>query len=219
MLIKNFENRLLLDKEKIENHGYLLGIDEVGWGPVAGPVCLGFCLINKEGLVQLKKRAEEEPLFKWVKDSKRLAEKKRLAIEELIKEENKLEIKAWASFGTVETINKQGLAEAYEEALQLGLEGINLKDTKIIIDGIRKPHRPLTNLEMIKKGDDLSWTIALASIFAKNKRDRYIEKIHREHQVYNWQKNKGYATAEHIEAIKKEGLSPHHRVGACKNFK
>ena len=100
-----------------------------------------------------------------------------------------------------------------------GFKTLIPQNTKVIIDGTRKPHKKIDNMEMIKKGDDLSWCIAMASIFAKNKRDRYIEKIHEKFPSYNWIKNKGYATKEHIEAIKKYGLTEHHRVDACKNFK
>lgn len=215
--MKNFEKRVELDLSKIQGFDYLLGIDEVGWGPVAGHLCLGFCLVPKDFLEILVKLAETDKIFKKVKDSKKVSEKNRAEIRAYFKA-GVQPVRAWAKFGMVETINSKGLAQAYEEALDKGLVEIPEK-TKIIIDGTRKPWREIENMELIKKGDDLSWTIALASIFAKEKRDEYIKNIHQEYSQYGWDRNKGYATKDHIDAIKKHGLTDHHRKEACKNFK
>lgn len=210
--MKDFENRLNFDLELIKDYDYIVGIDEAGWGSIAGPISVGFSIIPKKVLNEIKILSEVEKSLKNVKDSKRISESKRTKIIEVVKD---LDIKCYIKLGTVQDINTIGMADSLDKAINEGLLEIPQKSL-ILMDGSRKPKLDY-NFHMVTKGDDKSWTIALASIFAKTLRDN-IMKSKPNKDSYQWEKNKGYATKSHIEAIKDLGLSDDHRINACRNF-
>ncbi len=205
-------------------NGWQIGVDEVGRGPLAGPVGVGVALV---------------PLsFDWTKipgvtDSKKLSEKKRETIYEVARAlmtEGELFFavamvgaKEIDSSGIVPSINK-AMYEALTEVLMCvprpGL-GQEYEEVQVLLDGGLKAPEQFTNQETIIKGDAKESVIGLASIVAKVTRDRHMEQLAKEkaYQVYDFAVHKGYGTKAHRTAIFEHGLSPEHRASYCKNIK
>ncbi len=172
------------------------GVDEAGRGPLCGPVCAA-AVILPEG-VELE----------GVNDSKKLSEKKREALFDVIKQ------KALAysvAFATVEEIEEYNILEATFMAMNRAIEGLNIKADYALIDGNRIPRNIKIPCETVVKGDAKSLSIAAASILAKVSRDRLLLEYNEKYPEYNFAKHKGYGTKEHIEAIKKYGPCEIHR--------
>lgn len=173
----------------------LAGVDEAGRGPLAGPVVAAAVIFNKNIFIE------------GVNDSKKITEKRREVLAELIKEEA-LEYQ----YGIIEQdeIDKINILQASLKAMKTAVNKLESKLDLILVDG-NKTFNTVQNIQAIIKGDAKSFSIAAASILAKVKRDElmimYAEKYHE----YNWQKNKGYGTKEHIEAIRKHGITELHR--------
>jgi ribonuclease HII len=184
---------------------YLIGIDEVGRGPIAGPVAVG-------ALVFLKPNAVD--FFKGVKESKQLSEEKREMWFKKINEAKKLKIIDYSvSFQSEKVIDKKGLSFAIKNALKISINKliINPKSCRVLLDGGLKAPDEYEDQETIIKGDAKETVIALASICAKVLRDRKMKKWAIEHPEYGWEMNKGYGTKGHYEAINSKGLTPLHR--------
>lgn len=196
---------------------YLIGIDEVGRGPLAGPVMVGAALVPAD--------------FDWsvipgVTDSKKLSEEKR----ELIFEQANTLIALGDIFVAVasveaKVIDKIGIAPAIRQALKEAIETV-VKESKVEItevlvklDGGLKAPPDFLYQETIIKGDAKESVIALASIMAKVTRDRLMIKLGNKakFKVYDFEKHKGYGTEAHRLAIKENGLSTLHRACFCKN--
>jgi ribonuclease HII len=199
-----------IDLWKIEddylNRGTRLicGVDEAGRGPLMGPVCAA-AVILPEG-VELE----------GVNDSKKLSEKKREALFEVIKE------KALAysvAFASVEEIEEVNILNATYLAMNRAIEGLKLSADYALIDGNRVPKDIKIDCETVVKGDAKSLSIAAASILAKVSRDRLVLEYDKELPEYGFAAHKGYGTAAHIEAIKKYGPSKYHRPAFLKNIK
>lgn len=198
-----------LDKmSKYENEGYALGykyiagVDEVGRGPLFGPVVVA-AVILKQG-----------EYIEGVNDSKKLSEKKRKKIYEDIME------KAVAiNISIIDNIviDKINILEATRIGMKQSIEGLLAKADYALIDAEKKidisiPYNPII------KGDELSQSIAAASIIAKVTRDKMIEEYAEVHPEYDLASNKGYGTKKHTEAIKKYGITNLHRKSFCKKF-
>ena len=110
--------------------------------------------------------------------------------------------------------------ESTNEAMRLALDHLNFQDKMILVDGIINPFKgEQLKVKTIVKGDSKCYNIGAASIIAKVFRDKLMNGLSKDDLTwYNWRKNKGYGTAEHIKAIKLYGLSQHHRKSFCKNF-
>ncbi|MBR6573295.1 MAG: ribonuclease HII [Clostridia bacterium] len=195
---------------ELENLAYengfkaVCGVDEAGRGPLCGPVCAA-AVILPEG-VQLD----------GVNDSKKLSEKKREALFDVIKE------KALAysvAFATVEEIEEYNILEATFLAMNRAIEGLNIKADYALVDGNRVPRNIQIPCETVVKGDAKSLSIAAASILAKVSRDRLLLEYDKQYPEYNFAKHKGYGTKEHIEAIKKYGPCPIHRASFLTKIK
>lgn len=173
------------------------GCDEAGRGCLAGPVVAA--------AVILPKGFKSETL----NDSKQLSEKKRLSLRKEI-EENAIAYSV--CFITNQEIDKINILNASFKAMSEAVKQLNIRPELLLIDG----NRFRTDLEIpyncIIKGDAKYQSIAAASILAKTYRDEYMETLAKEHPEYNWQKNKGYPTKAHREAIKQNGITPHHRL-------
>lgn len=170
----------------------IVGIDEVGYGPWAGPLFVCAC------------KFLSFPEFE-IKDSKKLSAKQREEIFEKLKS-----IAVWEiAIAEVSKINEIGLALSYKATILSASKNFQNKDSRIFIDG-RKPK--WLECTAVIKGDDKVPQIAAASIIAKVKRDAYMQKLHEEFPQYGWASNKGYGTAKHIEAIRENGLTQHHRI-------
>lgn len=182
----------------------IIGTDEAGRGPAAGGVYVAAVHFDKitDGLV-----AD----LAILNDSKKLTAKKRESIYDVIKNNSINEIICVE----VEEIEKINILNASLKGMKLACEGvlskIGTENTLTLVDGNKLIKEYIYPQEFVIKGDSKSASIAGASILAKVTRDRYMERLHEEFPMYNWQKNAGYLTAEHIAAIDKFGLCKYHR--------
>lgn len=173
----------------------LAGIDEVGRGPLAGPVCAA-AVILPPGLV-----------IDGVDDSKKLSEKKREALYDIIA----AEALAWAAaFVGPEVIDEINISQATHRAMEMAVAALAVRPDFLLVDGNDKIPFPISG-EYIIKGDAKSQSIAAASIMAKVTRDRYMMKMDTVYPGYGFIKNKGYGTQAHMEGIRTLGLCPLHR--------
>ena len=174
---------------------FILGVDEVGRGCLAGPVVAAAVLLGNE-------------VIEGLADSKALSEAKRAQMSERIIEE----CIAYA-FGesTVEEIDKINILEATLIAMQRAVSGIVIVADEVLIDGDRCPDLPYP-ARAIVKGDASVPEIMAASIIAKHHRDQQMIELDKKHPEYGFAQHKGYGTPEHIEALKKHGPCPAHRT-------
>jgi ribonuclease HII len=194
---------------------YIIGIDEVGRGPLAGPVCVGLCAIKKEKLKQAKK------LFKNFKDSKQLREEQRYIWLEKIKFAEKQGFLYYtAQFSSEKIIDKKGISFAIKSAMNKCIDnfGFKSKDVEMLLDGSLYAPDNFKNQKTIIKGDEKELPIALASIVAKIKRDEFMKKIAESYPGYGFEVHKGYGTKSHREMILKNGPSKIHRLSFLKKI-
>ena len=178
------------------------GIDEAGRGPLAGPVYAA-AVILPQGLV-----------IEGLNDSKKLSEKKREALFDIIKEKAEAFSVGIATAREIDEIN---ILQATYLAMKRAVEGLPVPADYALVDGNRMP--PLSSPgETVIKGDAKCPSIAAASIIAKVSRDRYMYELDREMPEYQFAKHKGYGTALHYEMIKKYGISDYHRLSFLKNL-
>ena len=192
---------------------YTIGIDEVGRGPLAGPVAVGAVCIFVEHQARVKK------LFPIIKDSKKLSSKKRDEWHKQIREAEKLGYLSFTvSFVSPEVIDKKGLSYAIRTALEKSLSAIkhDVNITKILLDGGLRAPVQYVNQKTIIKGDEKELAIALASIVAKVTRDARMVTLSKKFPEYGFEKHKGYGTRAHYTAIKKNGITKHHRKSFLK---
>lgn len=189
---------------------YVIGIDEVGRGPIAGPVVVCACavIVGTEVLSLFPKGI--------LKDSKKLSEKNRERIRNRL-EDFKKEKKVLWGLGEVsaEDIDKIGIVPAIKEAinnalLQLEKEGISV-DSNVVLDGGLYAGERYKNQDTYIKGDEKFIEIALASIIAKVYRDTFMKKVALDFPTYGFENHVGYGTKAHYEAISKNGMTSYHR--------
>lgn len=172
------------------------GVDEAGRGPLAGPVCAAAVILP------------ENTIIEGVNDSKKLSEKKREALFDVIKEQA---LSYSIAFASVEEIEEMNILNATMLAMKRAVEGLDVKADYAMIDGNRLPNLDIDS-EFIIKGDARSMSIACASILAKVSRDRLLYKYAEEFPEYSFDKHKGYGTKVHVEALKKYGPCKYHRL-------
>ena len=193
-----------LEKQAVSNgFSFVCGVDEAGRGPLAGPVCAAAVIF-----------APDTELG-GVNDSKKLSEKKREALFDVICQ------KALAysvAFASVEEIEEHNILNATYLAMNRAIEGLKIKADFALIDGNRIPKDIKIDCQTVVKGDSKSLSIAAASILAKVTRDRLLMEYHEKYPQYNFAKHKGYGTAEHMEAIRKFGISEVHRPSFLKKI-
>jgi len=185
---------------------YILGIDEAGRGPLAGPVSVG--------VIAVENGFDLLGAFPGLNDSKKLSEKKREAMFLLLQEEmQKGNVHAVACLSSSAVVDTKGISYAISHALEQGVRKLMPESGsgKIYLDGSLKAPAEYEQ-ETIIGGDGLVPAIMLASIVAKVTRDRLMVKLALEHPQYGFEKHKGYGTASHIRAIKEYGPSPIHRM-------
>lgn len=187
-LMYDYENRFSECK-------YICGVDEVGRGPFAGPVMAG--------AVILPSNCE---IF-HLNDSKKLSEKKRELLYDEIMEEA-----VAVGIGEVSNkdIDKKGIQWCVYEAMRQAIQKLSVTPDKILVDAVHIPEISISQ-ESIIKGDQKSASIAAASIVAKVTRDRLMVELAKQYPQYGWEKNKGYGTSEHEQAIREYGITPYHR--------
>lgn len=172
------------------------GCDEAGRGCLSGPVFAAAVIFPKDYY---------NPILN---DSKKLSEKKRMALRPIIEKEALAFAVASVSPAEIDKIN---IHNASYKAMHLALDQLALKTEHLIIDGNKFiPYRDIP-YECIVKGDGKYLSIAAASILAKTYRDEYMDNLAMEYPNYDWLSNKGYPTVKHRTAVLKYGLTPHHR--------
>ena len=186
---------------------HLIGIDEVGRGPLAGPLTLGMVVLTDKDF----KKVQSLPL----KDSKKLTHEKRVETVKFLKE-NK--IKFYTTSVSSKDIDKSGISRCIKKAISRLLKDYSERNTFVKLDGLLKAPERFKFQETIVKGDEKEIIIALASVVAKVRRDRYMIKISSKYPKYFFDSNKGYGTLVHRKAIKKYGMSDIHRISFCKNI-
>ncbi len=178
------------------------GVDEAGRGPLAGPV-FAAAVILPDGLENI-----------GLNDSKKLTEKKRDALFDIITEK----AVAWCVASADEKeIDELNILNATFLAMKRAVDGLAVRPDLALIDGNRRPGTGIRE-ETIVKGDAKSISIAAASILAKVSRDRYMLELDKKYPEYCFAKHKGYPTALHYEMIKKYGVSPVHRLSFLKTL-
>ncbi len=178
------------------------GMDEVGRGPLAGPVVTA-CVV-----------LEKEPLIYYVNDSKKLSEKRRETVYEEISAKALCVGIGWVEPTVIDEIN---ILEATKLAMVEAFEKIPLPVTDVLVDAVKGlPLR--ARQHAFVRGDAISYLIAAASIVAKVTRDRYMREMDARYPEYGFARNKGYGTAEHIAAIRQHGPCPIHRRSFIRNF-
>ncbi len=196
-----------------EKFKYIIGIDEVGRGPIAGPVAVcALAICKNKNLNQKTKFAIVN--FGNFKDSKKLSHLQRLKwLEKINEEKKKGNIFYKVCFESNKVIDKKGIVFAINRALDNSLKAlpINKKSCRVLLDGGLKAPKEYKNQKTIIKGDEKELAIALASIVAKVTRDAVLVKLAQRYPNYGLEKHKGYGTRAHYKDLKKYGLSSIHR--------
>ena len=177
----------------------IAGVDEVGRGCLAGPVFAAAVILNKN--INTKD----------IKDSKKISFKRRILLSEYIKK-NSIHAVGTAS---VEEINKINILNASLLSMQRALDKLKLKPSIVYIDGLFAPKGLKIKHKTFVKGDEKITCISAASIVAKATRDLFMIRLGKKFPKYKWNKNVGYGTTEHLDGIRKYGITKHHR----KDFK
>ena len=187
------------------NSGFscICGVDEAGRGPLAGPVCAAAVILPAGAVIE------------GLDDSKKLTEKKREKLYDIIKE---TAVAYSVAYGTLEEIESVNILEATYLAMNRAIEGLNVKPDFALIDGNRVPRGIKIPCETIVKGDSKSMSVAAASVLAKVTRDRLMLEYDKKYPEYNFKKHKGYGTKEHTELIKQYGPCEIHRLSFLKNI-
>jgi len=182
------------NKKRQLNFNTIAGVDEAGRGPWAGPVCSAIVILNKDHIPE------------GINDSKKISEKKRMELYEEIL----LNHECGIGFASPEEIDQLNILEATFLSMKRALKNISIKPDYILVDGNLSPKFKIPH-ETIIKGDNISMSIAAASILAKVERDKFMLNIDKEYPEYKWKKNKGYGTKDHQNALNANGASKYHR--------
>lgn len=182
---------------------YICGVDEAGRGPLAGPVCAAAVILPQGSEIE------------GLNDSKKLSEKKREALYDVICQKA---VAYSIAYGTLEEIEELNILEATFLAMNRAIEGLHTPADYALIDGNQKPKGIKIPCETVVKGDSKSASIAAASILAKVTRDRLLLEYDKKYPEYNFKKHKGYGTKEHTELILKYGPSEIHRLSFLKKL-
>ncbi len=184
--------------------GGVIGVDEVGRGPLAGPVVACACVVPNKTL--------PDALLQTITDSKQMNDTSRRRLYLLLRTHT-LYAFGVCSVAEIEAMNiLNATMTAMNRAIDALIPLCPEPPAHILIDGNRTPPDTALPATPIVKGDSISITIASASILAKVYRDSLMQRYARHYPVYDWHKNAGYGTKAHIEAIKTHGITPHHRL-------
>lgn len=189
-------------EKQYESRGYVCGIDEVGRGPLAGPVVAGAVILPKDCQIL------------YLNDSKKLTAKKREELYDVIMKEAVAVGIGYASPARIDEIN---ILQVTYEAMREAISKLPIQPDVLLNDAVKIPGVNIYQVPIIK-GDAKSVSIAAASIVAKVTRDRLMEEYDAHIPEYGFASNKGYGSAQHIEALKKYGPSPIHRRSFLTHF-
>lgn len=174
------------------------GIDEVGRGPLAGPVVAAAVVLARD--------TRHAKLWEVINDSKKLTATRRADLYARIHDAGQVSI----ALCSVEDIDSINILQASLKAMQKAYAGLPQPAACALIDGNKAPKMPC-HTQTIVKGDARSLSIAAASIVAKHYRDELMKKLDAEFPAYGWARNAGYGTAAHLKALEIHGITPHHR--------
>ena len=189
-------------ERKYESEGYVCGIDEVGRGPLAGPVVACACILPKDCNIL------------YINDSKKLSKKKREELYDIIMKEA---VAVGIGYNSPERIDEINILQATFEAMREAISKLSVKPDILLNDAVTIPGVDIKQVPIIK-GDAKSISIGAASIVAKVTRDRLMEDYDKLFPEYGFASNMGYGTAVHIKAIKEIGPCPIHRRSFIHNF-
>lgn len=189
-------------ERKYANYTYICGIDEVGRGPLAGPVVAGAVILPKDCQIL------------YINDSKQLSEKKREELYDIIMEKA---VATAVGYASVERIDEINILQATYEAMRDAISKLAVSPDILLNDAVTIPQVKIPQVPIIK-GDAKSISIGAASIIAKVTRDRLMVEYDSIFPEYGFASNKGYGSAAHIAAIKTFGPCPIHRTTFIKNF-
>ncbi|UWR11183.1 ribonuclease HII [Sulfitobacter mediterraneus] len=178
-----------------QGYSRIAGIDEVGRGPLAGPVTAAAVVLDPENIPE------------GLNDSKKLTKKARTRLYDEIMQVADVSI----AHATVEEIDEHNILRASHLAMLRALEGLKTPADFALIDGNMIPRGLVLPSQTIVKGDSLSQSISAASIMAKICRDCVMLSLAQQHPGYGWETNMGYGSKKHMEALQKLGATPHHR--------
>lgn len=199
--VKEVIDKLLYERQEQEKGKFIIaGMDEVGRGPLAGPVCVACVIMPLDDIIE------------GIDDSKKISEKKRELFAEQIKEKS---IAYSIEMVDEQVIDQINILEATKLCMKRAIENLTLRPDVVLVDAISKLD---VNVEIrgIIKGDALSYSIGCASILAKVTRDNYMVELSKKYPEYGFEKHKGYGTKVHIEALKEIGPCEHHRLSFLK---
>ena len=199
--IKRIEEMSRYERENYAEE-YICGIDEVGRGPLAGPVVAGAVILPKDEMIL------------YLNDSKKLSEKKREELYDIIMEKAVATGIGVVSPARIDEIN---ILQATYEAMRMAINHLQVKPTLLLNDAVTIPEVDIRQIPIIK-GDAKSVSIAAASIIAKVTRDRLMQEYDKVIEGYDFASNKGYGSAAHIKALKENGATPIHRKTFIKKF-
>lgn len=206
------EEKLIKESQRIEDmciyekeysqYQYICGIDEVGRGPLAGPVVACAVILPKDARIL------------YANDSKKLSEKKREELYDVI-----TDTALAYGIGVVDerTIDEINILQATYKAMRQAINNLSVRPDILLNDAVTIPEVDIRQVPIIK-GDAKSMTIACASIVAKVTRDRMMVELDKQYPGYDFASNKGYGTAKHMEAIRTLGPTPIHRKTFIKNI-
>lgn len=199
--IKRIEEMSRYERENYKEK-YICGIDEVGRGPLAGPVVAGAVILPKDEVIL------------YLNDSKKLSEKKREELYDIIMEKA---IATGIGIVSPTRIDEINILQATYEAMRMAIHHLPVKPTLLLNDAVTIPEVDIRQIPIVK-GDAKSISIAAASIIAKVTRDRLMQEYDKVIEGYDFASNKGYGSASHIQALKEKGATPIHRKTFIKNF-
>lgn len=185
-----------------EGYNIVCGVDEAGRGPLCGPVCAAAVILPTDCEID------------GINDSKKLSEKKRDMLYDIIKEKALAYSVVMVDAKTIDEIN---ILQATFKAMREAVEGLSVKADIALIDGNQKPGLSIEERTLVK-GDAKSISIAAASILAKVTRDRYCLEMDEKYPEYQFAKHKGYGTKLHYEMIAQYGICPEHRRSFLKKI-
>lgn len=199
---RNRLESMLLYEKKYADAEYICGIDEVGRGPLAGPVAAGAVILPKDTVIM------------YLNDSKKLSEKRR---ELLYEEIMSTAVSAGIGMVSPARIDEINILQATYEAMRMAVDQLEIRPDLLLNDAVTIPGISIPQVPIIK-GDAKSLSIAAASVIAKVARDRLMVQYDEVLPGYGFAGNKGYGSEEHIKALKEKGPTPIHRRSFIKNF-
>ena len=196
------KEKVVFDLANSNGAKYIAGIDEVGRGPLAGPVVCAAVVLPYDG-----------EIIDGINDSKKLSEKRREKLDALIREKA---IAVSVARVEPEEIDELNILRATEKCMRLAAEGLRISPDVVLVDAL-VPDLPFRTIGIVK-GDAQSYAIGAASIVAKVYRDNLMREYDEIYPEYGFAQNKGYGTGAHITALKENGFCKIHRKTFIKNF-